>query len=602
MTLAEMQSGKDTQVAPSYNVPPRELISVEHPFVVKNLERAVEMLGGRTALSEMVADPAARPLELKFHPEDAANRGVISTNPETNNVLLKVTVPKRTNRKRKRGSETPFSEHADSKPPVKDAQYLFRSLRDNPGHYGLEPLGEIRVTNLWRAMPDFVWSLKGSKFLDEVRRKLMPRNYEGIKEWNLPRTYGLSNTETYPPPVLSNSSYTHNYSYRQNPAVKQVIDQQTGAKALHNTQAPVKIYTHQCQWDTPSYPSTILQDCPPIETQPANLQNLTQILAAIFAKRPVWTRRGLTNQIPAQCPIFLVRYALAYIAYAIRSGPWRDTYCILGQDPRSSPDYRKYQTILLQLVSKTKDNAIEGDFHRTWSRSKDTESHIFTGAGKMPEDGKVWQLCDMADPQIKALVDVPERFIRAECEGRYFGWYLNGTMSKLRVVLKAKVEQLVSSGGQPEDPSVYAAFLDLPEEWYGPTKDGNQEVAEDKVTGYLRKDAGRKALEFASAYRAMCRAMPGNLPVGAGRLSKSKLKARPSYLDVDDEGVSQRIMGDAVEGSDEDVVEDQEGDAIDPAIGADEEADNQVLGRGGTRGGRRPSASACRSKCQRGSR
>lgn len=80
-----------------------------------------------------------------------------SANVNTNNILLKVTVPKRTGLKRRRGAEGPFFEgievgvHEDrAAPVVKDAQYLFRSMGDNSRSYQVEATGTINQTHRFR--------------------------------------------------------------------------------------------------------------------------------------------------------------------------------------------------------------------------------------------------------------------------------------------------------------------------------------------------------------------------------------------------------------------------------------------------------------------
>ena len=71
-------------------------------------------------------------------------------------------------------------------------------------------------------------------------------------------------------------------------------------------------------------------------------------------------------------------------------------------------------------------------------------------------------------------------------------------------------------------------------------------VIEDPTRGYLAKDQNhsKRELEWATAYRAMCRSLPGEVPA-PGRLSKRKPKVRKSLLDEGDEGVRGRIMGTA---------------------------------------------------------
>ena len=75
----------------------------------------------------------------------------------TNNILLRVTVPKRTGLKRRRGAEGPFYEGIEvgvlekrAAPVVNDARYLFRSMCDNPKSYQVEAVGTINQTHRFR--------------------------------------------------------------------------------------------------------------------------------------------------------------------------------------------------------------------------------------------------------------------------------------------------------------------------------------------------------------------------------------------------------------------------------------------------------------------
>lgn len=529
-------SAKNSSVAPWYPVPNTPFLSVEHPCVVQNIDQAVHMLGGPKDIADCLIPHTDRPLGLKFQPDDPSSRTVISYNKKTNNLLLRLTVPRRTGRKRKQGSDEPFVEYPTDPPPRKDTRYLLRSFRDNPDRCQVEVVGVIPSTHIWRTMPDYVYSSKGSPFLEELQTKILPQEYPRLKQWSLPRTYGLTNTETIAPPVWSTQGLPLNYTYRQNPAVKMVEDPGTGKITLRNTQAPKRLFTYQVQYDDEKWPDAVNPRCVPVSQLPEPYQRVYKIMKDLFEERPIWTRRALLNHFPDDAPLFLARHLLAYVAFAVRSGPWRDTLCKLGVDPRTDRAYRKYQSVLIQLAPKSREHTGDRENHpiRIWVRSKDRMSHIFTGTQNIPADGKVWQLCDLQDPQLKRLVDVPDIYIRHECERRYFGWYHNGTMAKIRVALKAKVDALV--GGEPFDEAALARFLELPEHLDASDAARANEHSNDPVAGYLPKDATKKELEWASAYRALCRTLQGFLPSaggsGKGRLSKSKPSARPSFIDV----------------------------------------------------------------------
>lgn len=91
---------------------------------------------------------------------------LLSRNVNTDNVLLKITVPKRTGRKRKRGSDGAFvgfsseqngsqEEETDqiriqSRSRLDDPTELLRTLKDNVGRYKVEAVASIEHTHRFR--------------------------------------------------------------------------------------------------------------------------------------------------------------------------------------------------------------------------------------------------------------------------------------------------------------------------------------------------------------------------------------------------------------------------------------------------------------------
>lgn len=120
-------------------------------------------------------------------------RQIQSISCPSNNVLLKVTVPKRTGRKRKRGSDEPFTEAIpeDESPTRQTSKDLLRSLQDNASKYRIEAVGKVERTHLFRGMdrfilnisrsnltilglPDFMWSSTRSSFTNQFSQHITP--------------------------------------------------------------------------------------------------------------------------------------------------------------------------------------------------------------------------------------------------------------------------------------------------------------------------------------------------------------------------------------------------------------------------------------------
>lgn len=484
------------------------------------------MLGGYEEIAQHLRPDTDKPLGLRFQCYDPAARAIISLQNDTDNLLLKFTLPKRTGRKRKRGSNDPFVEDPSPSPSRRDASHLIQSLTDHPESYKVDVVGSIQSSHVWRTIPDFVYSVTNAPAMDEIKTKILPQQYPLLRQWSLPQTYGLTDTETFPPPILSIHSLPLNYTYRQNPAVTILADPLTGSKSLYNAQRATRVFSRQCQHDDPVWPDGPHPKCPPLSQESAAFQDACKTIAAVFERRPLWTRRALINQLPVSIPLQTIRLAVAYVCFAIRSGPWRDVLCKFGVDPRKDRSLRKYQTVVVQLVTRAKDKAdSRDDYLRTWLRSTDLESHIFTGKSSVPADGKSWQFCDLHEPHLKALVDVSDAYLRHECETRYFGWYANGTMAKLRVATKAMIDAVIDK--EALDMVAMEKFLSFPEDI--------QWTIGQSTPAHLPKDASKKEQEWASAYRSLCRTAGGNVPMaggsGKGRLSKPKVSARASFVE-----------------------------------------------------------------------
>jgi len=104
-------------------------------------------------------------------------RPLTSHNALTHNIVLKVTVPKRTGRKRKRGTDGPWIEDQDARVSVDDPnappdllsrdrldapRVLRRKLQDNVGEYTVEPIGVINNTHRYRGRFAAVLLFSGS--------------------------------------------------------------------------------------------------------------------------------------------------------------------------------------------------------------------------------------------------------------------------------------------------------------------------------------------------------------------------------------------------------------------------------------------------------
>src|SRR6478735_6353005 len=106
-------------------------------------------------------DAGKNSIPLYLTPEDPFCKPIMSHNARSHDVVLKITVPKRTGRKRKRGTDGPWEgdvEVTDESQPraddgvscyarLDDPKIVRRKMVDNIGNYHVEAVGVIRSTH-----------------------------------------------------------------------------------------------------------------------------------------------------------------------------------------------------------------------------------------------------------------------------------------------------------------------------------------------------------------------------------------------------------------------------------------------------------------------
>lgn len=232
----------------------------------------------------------------------------------------------------------------------------------------------------------------------------------------------------------------HTYYYRQNPAIKKALI--AGKPALLNLQAAPKTLTPMVHISNPTLPTKPL-DVRPYESLDAAGKKCVDHLRELFTQRPIWTRRALFNHFPKNLQS-LVRFSMVHVAYMWRAGPWRDTCVVYGLDPRSSPDYRKFQSVFFQVETE------KSTAGKVAARKKN--SHVFDGK-YLVRDGRCFQLCDVTDPLLKRLVDAEK--IRKACDP-VDGWYRASTIHKIKAIMRGKIRAL-AEGTVPAD----SEFVDV---------------------------------------------------------------------------------------------------------------------------------------------
>ncbi|KAL8838617.1 MAG: hypothetical protein Q9170_002063 [Blastenia crenularia] len=466
MESNHLSEGAQNRDAPWFKVPNVPVVGIEHPCLISNIGKAIDTLGGQELTSALIGETSVSiEAGLRLHPGNPNSKPIPSFNTKTKDVLLKITVPQRTGRKRKRGSNGVFSESTQvvsSKRSLlsdpDDAKLLFQSMREHSDKYQIKVVGKIQQTHRFRRLPDFVWSTENSPFMAKMREHILPFEYPRLKNFELDMSKGVQERNDIPPPPLwTRHSIPFNYSYCRKSGLKRTRAS-TDPLTFHDTRKSRRNKLIMITIDTPSVPTAPSIELPPESSFAPALRELLVAMREVLSRRPLCTRRVVQNEVPADVWKAVgsnaAKQLWQYIGFLWISGPWRDTICTFGLDPRKHKELRRFQTVGFQVEPDPTDTRLD--------RTKITKSrtdrnladiaevrdgHLFDGI-TVRLDGKLWQLCDISDLLLKSLIDT--EVLRDECHILSDGWYTNGLWAKIKVIMKAKITAVLAGHGDKE--------------------------------------------------------------------------------------------------------------------------------------------------------
>ncbi|KAJ1329620.1 general transcription factor 3C polypeptide 5 (transcription factor C subunit 1) [Microdochium nivale] len=470
--------------APRLSIPPTTIVAIEHPSPVYNLEAGLRSFGPQPKFDKLLL-PTIEPhaLPLWFRPDNPAAKPVISHHAASNNVLLKVTVPRRTGRKRKRGTDGAFQ--GAPAPPctshtgrvisfnrLDKPSTILRRLQDNVDDYRLEAVGMIRDSHRFRGLADFQFANADNPFLVNVAEHLLPLDPAKYRAFSLrPGMTSKPGDDIIPPPHFTDRTVPFFYQYEQNPLVRIEGAGDDGEPLFVNVQGKnILTYSHFIPTDhfpVPDRPRRL-----ETETAAPVKESVLRPIQEAFEERPIWTRRALSNRLRGLVTENQMKIGIPLVGYQFRGGPWRDAVIKYGIDPRSDPKYRNYQTLQFKLVRN-----VVGQTKLPWQTIRkgqtkhyavdNVQSHLWDGES-YSTDGKFWQICDVTDPYLRRMLDAAP--VRPECDLPESGWYYKAFWAKVKLFMKAKMVAIkhgrmgsdaAAAAGEPRmDNYIYNSYLE----------------------------------------------------------------------------------------------------------------------------------------------
>ncbi|CAD1811324.1 Transcription factor tau TFC1 [Candida parapsilosis] len=453
----------ESTLAESYSMDIPHVAAVELPLNIKNKAKVINALGGRDKISDAIKNSDV-PLELRFR-KDPFHHPVQATTSTNERVLIKVSIPKKVAKQNQGAS----------------VRELIQMSNDDKSAPKIQPIAIIDKTFRFRAMSDFQVITKNNLDVQDITKNVLnATNYESLKQYvenhNNFHGYMDMNNEYFenkdhhlpPPPVFSPIKYPYDYRYQKNPITSAVKDEKSGEMKIISKKTPFKLHTILIDISTD----------PPTQPPPKLTANLNKLLdqklsvnspeyllvkciewcKEMFTIKPIWIRRQLYDIIPDELNKSL-KFALPYVSYIYKSGPWRFCNIKIGVDPRTDPSFWRYQNEYFRVlgVRNSSHDSSKKVVPKTLEHApfpiEISQNLLFDGVN-LPS-AVTYQIGDILDLDITSIIEnhsksMGKDFVRDSLDTSD-GWINKTTMNLIRRIMRYKLQQLVKE--EPIDQS-----------------------------------------------------------------------------------------------------------------------------------------------------
>ncbi|XP_044754914.1 general transcription factor 3C polypeptide 5 [Coccinella septempunctata] len=404
----------------------QRLVRIQYPGIVKNLEKAVETLGGLEGISKAVA---RNKLELNFHPKNKYNKGVLADTNTNSGLLVKV-------KKQQRGNEAPI--------------------------WTYEIVGATVKNFVFSKFIDFQYLPLVAEY-PETRESRVNYIYDSILPNKIPDIHSILKSERmFMPLFLPPFGFARSDIQKKiNPVVKQPND--IDFKVLQKKKEKLSVFAK------PKQPSIFHKfHEPEIPEKPTdfisqlvsrrNYHEYLLKLEKLFHERPIWTKNGL--RFNSHLSNDLLKVLLPAVAYYELSGPWRCTWIRFGYDPRKDPESKKYQNLDYRIPYSVRTNLKIGSNRLSQPKGLPTSlDKLDKNKGKsrryvydensyklrpnvLPTARQVfYQYCDILLPEVQIMLSrLPPVSANAQCDPKN-GWFPSSFVEQCREIVTKYIDQ-----------------------------------------------------------------------------------------------------------------------------------------------------------------
>lgn len=431
--------------------------AIDLPLNVKNVDKAIGMLGGESFIRASLRDN--QPLELRLR-KDPFHHPIQALSSNHERILLKVKIPKKS---------LPVNASSLS---IRELLKINDENSSMPGEK-IQPVAIIDKTYLFKAMSDFQVSTKNNEFVQEFNKVVLNyKKFDDIKDYvadhdsfdnyvGMEKDYFKNKDhQLIPPPILSPIRFPFDYKYQKNPSTSTVKGEKGELKVVSN-KARQKLHTLLIDFNTPipTEPAKeikegwakLKQGKLPVNSTQYLLLKCINRLQELFDAKPIWTRKQVLEIIEVDLRKF-IKHALPYVSFIYRSGPWRFCNIKYGVDVIHDPEYWKYQTEYFRVIGlknaeipEHSNKIVPPTLKNTGYQYSVSEHLLFNGIA-LPSV-TTFQIGDISDVDIVDFIEeqkdrLGDSFFRETCDFQD-GWINRQTMQVIRGIMRYKLGQLV---------------------------------------------------------------------------------------------------------------------------------------------------------------
>lgn len=446
----------------------RNLLCVEFPGIVQNVEKMLPMIGGVEKLTKCYKSQGDR-LELRFRPDDDFCRGVYGDKISIDQVLVKVI--KKTIKYSDGSSDITYTTKVIG---ICRSCYKYTSLMDFQ-YLPMERVFEVR--------PETGQRKKKRMRKDDVQTEAASCSYKSIKDDVIPSdpfdpstNYELNEMATtfiLPALFCRFDRPSINYNYRDNEFKEGESPSKLDSKAViakTRKSRSLKGYNISWQGEVPQEPKQEALDI--LKDGHVNQSSVDRVKEQ-FEIRPIWSKAALKYH--TKLKESELKIILPTVAYCVVDGPYRCMWIKLGYDPKKHSESAPYQSLDYRVkFAHRLDRAKESDDVIPAKRSvyqyqlplmkagprgqrrfkvlrdgSDDQSDDYLQSAFIFKDGLmpmnkicIYQLMDIDVPIAKELVSqkIPENTVFTEKEG----WYPSGSIEKIRGAMNKVMKKMMA--------------------------------------------------------------------------------------------------------------------------------------------------------------